>query len=238
MATVVAAPARAATTDQLVDAARALRARLTAAGIAGTVDVDDDQQAVVVQLVAADDVDRTRRLLDPGEMQIRPVLGLLDTAAGDCREAALDPDNEAVACEAVRTDPADPTSDPLPSERWTRWRLGPAQLGSRDLDAVTITGEGDTSQVLLTFTADGADLWAQLTGEAPCMQGPGRQVAIIVDGRVVTAPPLAYDIECGVGLTGGEAVIHVLARGEAIELASLLRDQLAIPLQVHYVQQP
>src|SRR5690606_28801837 len=81
--------------------------------------------------------------------------------------------------------------------------------------------------------------WAELTAEAAC-EPPGpptRRVAIVLDDRVVSSPSVANDVQCGVGITGGNTVITgSFSEEEAEDLALLVRAG-ALPVPVEVVEQ-
>lgn len=109
--------------------------------------------------------------------------------------------------------------------------LGPAELRGTEV-AEAIPGF-DTSRsqwvVSLDLTAEGAEAFAELTGEAASapVGDPRRQIAIVLDGEVVASPEVNPDVPPGVGITGGRAQITmgtgVDAETEARDLGTVLR---------------
>lgn len=109
--------------------------------------------------------------------------------------------------------------------------LGPAELRGTEI-AEAIPGF-DTSRsqwvVSLDLSSAGADAFARLTGEvaAAPVGDPRRQIAIVLDGEVVTSPEVNPDVAPGVGITGGRAQITmgtgVDAETEARDLGTVLR---------------
>jgi len=109
--------------------------------------------------------------------------------------------------------------------------LGPARLRGADV-AEAIPGFDTTRSqwvVSLDLTADGGDLFAALTGEAAAapVGAPQRQIAIVLDGEVVTAPEVNADVAPGEGITGGRAQITMGggtgSETEARDLGTVLR---------------
>lgn len=109
--------------------------------------------------------------------------------------------------------------------------LGPARLRGADV-AEAIPGFDTTRSqwvVSLDLTADGGDLFAALTGEAAAapVGAPERQIAIVLDGEVVTAPEVNADVAPGEGITGGRAQITMGggtdSETEARDLGTVLR---------------
>ena len=83
--------------------------------------------------------------------------------------------------------------------------------------------------VTLDLTDEGAALFAELTAEAAAytLGDPRRQIAIVLDGRVVTAPEVNATVSPTEGITGGRAQITVgrseTDQEEALDLAVVLR---------------
>jgi preprotein translocase subunit SecD len=83
--------------------------------------------------------------------------------------------------------------------------------------------------VTLDLTGEGAEKFAALTAEAASFPpgDPSRQIAIVLDGEIITAPAVNPDVSPETGITGGSAQI-TMGRGddsqqEAQDLALTLR---------------
>jgi protein-export membrane protein SecD len=115
------------------------------------------------------------------------------------------------------------------------FKVGPAALIGNDVaDALPFF---DTNQgqwiVQLDLSAQGADKFARLTQAAASYPGgifpdPRRKIAIVLDGEVITAPPVSDDVDPTTGITGGRAIISIggsgaVAEAEARDLGVLLR---------------
>ena len=115
------------------------------------------------------------------------------------------------------------------------FKVGPAALIGTDVaDALPLF---DTNQgqwiVQLDLSAQGADRFARLTQAAASYPGgifpdPRRKIAIVLDGEVITAPPVSDDVDPTTGITGGRAIISIggsgaVAEAEARDLGVLLR---------------
>ncbi len=123
--------------------------------------------------------------------------------------------------------------------------VGPAALEGRHIaDAVpTFDPTSATWAVSLDLTSEGGELFAELTGEAATypIGDPRRQIAIVLDGAVISAPSVNPDVVPGVGITGGRALITMgggeNAQEEAQDLALVLRyGSLPVEFQISAVQ--
>lgn len=85
-------------------------------------------------------------------------------------------------------------------------------------------------QIALTFDAQGADLFAKVTGE---IAGTGRVLGIFLDDKLISSPLVGPEFQ-GKGITGGRAVITGNFTSDAAnELALQIRSgALPIPLEI------
>lgn len=105
--------------------------------------------------------------------------------------------------------------------------LGPAKVMGDTIDLANPGFDQTTAQwlVQLEFDTEGGDNFANLTGVAAGFPSgdPRRQIAIVLDGEVVSAPAVNEEITPGEGITGGQAVITVGGQQEAEDLGVVLR---------------
>jgi preprotein translocase subunit SecD len=127
------------------------------------------------------------------------------------------------------------------------YQLGPQALSGREVrDAsATIDTQGLGGwQVNLQFTGTGDRQYKELTGEAACQPegDPKRQIAIVLDGRVVSAPAVNMDVQCNAGISGGGIITlggetPAAQEAEAKDLALKLRyGSLPVRLEISNVQ--
>jgi preprotein translocase subunit SecD len=149
---------------------------------------------------------------DGTQLRFRPVLTELPpgppagAAAGrqSTDPAAQQAAAQALDCAQGKPEPLDGRDDPaLPlvscdRAEGTKYILGPGFLSGADVSRVDATVDPQTgsSIVQLSFTAAGARTWAEWTG-----QNIGKQVAMVLKSRVLTAPAVQSAI------TGGETQI-------------------------------
>jgi preprotein translocase subunit SecD len=112
--------------------------------------------------------------------------------------------------------------------------VGPSRLGGADLESVQVAstgGVGDLGQwqVLVDMSLGGAAKFQDMTREAASQPSghPRRQIAIVLDGVVVSAAYVNDDVDPNVGIDGGSAVITTGAsenqQQAAEDLAAVLR---------------
>ncbi|MCJ7755650.1 MAG: protein translocase subunit SecD, partial [Thermoanaerobaculales bacterium] len=114
------------------------------------------------------------------------------------------------------------------------YHVGPSQLSGADLDNALAGFQGGATQlpqwqVQLDLSNEGADKFQELTKVAASFSpgDPRRQIAIVLDGEVVSAPQVNADVDPDVGISGGSAVITMGTgenqQQEAQDLAVVLR---------------
>ncbi|HIE21604.1 MAG TPA: protein translocase subunit SecD [Acidimicrobiia bacterium] len=123
--------------------------------------------------------------------------------------------------------------------------LGPAELeGKQVADAVPLFDPNSAAwSVSLEFTSDGAQAFAELTAKAASYPpgDPRRQIAIVLDGEVISAPVVNPGVDPRTGITGGRAQITMGggedAQVEANDLAVVLRyGSLPVAFEISSVQ--
>ena len=119
--------------------------------------------------------------------------------------------------------------------------LGPAELMGTDVDEALPQFTGVQWAVSLDLSSEGAEQFADLTGEAASYppNDPQRRIAIVLDGEVLTAPEVNPDVGPE-GITGGRAQITVGqtpdAEEEAQQLSVVLRyGSLPVPFETSQV---
>ena len=89
------------------------------------------------------------------------------------------------------------------------YQLGPAELTGNDIaDAIAVFPENEWI-VSLEFKDESASLFTELTKKLANENGEKRKLAIVLDGEVVSAPGIAFDVDPTVGITGGTAAISM-----------------------------
>jgi preprotein translocase subunit SecD len=120
--------------------------------------------------------------------------------------------------------------------------LGKVALGGTDISSarpqLATTGQSGVTtgqwETQLSFSGRGGDRFQKLTGQAACNNDPNdpkRQIAITLDAVVINHPPVASDVQCNQGISGGTAVITGQTQAEAENLAPLISSG-ALPLKL------
>jgi len=124
-------------------------------------------------------------------------------------------------------------------------QVGPAALEGTDVDEALPIFDTNSGvwAVSLDLTSDGGTKFAQLTADAASypLGDPRRQIAIVLDGEVVSAPGVNPDVSPDTGISGGRALITIGAsedaQQEAQDLALTLRyGSLPVAFEVSAVQ--
>jgi protein-export membrane protein SecD len=119
--------------------------------------------------------------------------------------------------------------------------MGKVALGGTDIASarpqLATTGQGGVTtgqwETQLNFSGRGGNRFEDLTGQAACNPDgdPKRNIAITLDAVVINYPPVASDVQCNQGISGGSAVITGQTQAEAENLAPLISSG-ALPLKL------
>ncbi len=89
------------------------------------------------------------------------------------------------------------------------YELGPAELTGNDIsDAIAVYPDNEWI-VSLELKSESASKFTDLTKYLASKQGEQRKLAIVLDGEVVSAPGIAFDVDPSIGITGGNAAISM-----------------------------
>lgn len=176
-----------------------------------TISGDD---TVVVQLPGVEDEQRAIDAVgQTGLLSFRPVLGSVAGSVGPLAgedQPNLDPETGLTIEDDITAESA-----------WLLYQDPGVTNQVLELGAAVLQGE-HVSQALPVFdpnsavwavtldlTGEGADLFAELTAEAASFPigDPRRQIAIVLDGEVITAPGVNPSVSPDTGITGGTAQI-------------------------------
>ena len=238
--------------DEILDQTVAtIRERVDALGVAEP-DIARQGDTIQVQLPGVADQEQAREIIGrTAQLQFRQVLEVLPPDTSDLSETAtasagatcderadtaIPPaDEEVVLC--LRTyDPVDPDVE-LPREQWNRLRMGPVAVSGANLTdaSAQLIPQQIVEQwiVEMEFDGEGADAFAEVTGNLACLQGVQRQLAIVLDSIVEQAPPVSQDVACGQGIQGGSAVVNTVGENDAKDLALVLKAG-ALPIQLDF----
>ena len=159
----------------------------------------------------------------------------LDCTKPETYTATDNPDKEVVLCAR------DEAGQLRPNASSPKLLLGKVALGGTDISSArpqlatagqagVTTGQWETQ---LSFNGRGGDRFRDLTGKAACNPegDPKRNIAITLDAVVINYPPVASDVQCNQGISGGSAVITGQTQAEAQNLAPLISSG-ALPLKL------
>ena len=155
------------------------------------------------------------------------------------------------------SDPAYPTttvtSDPKVTETVTllgtgndntKYTLDPAVLTGADVQSANAVIDPSTGQwsVSLAFKSGPSNTWTQFTSKLACItntSSPTRQIGIVLDNAVQSAPVIGSNVACGTGInTGTTSITGNFSQTKAKNLALVLQTgALPVVLTKSTVQQ-
>lgn len=222
--------------DSVDKAVDIIRSRVDALGVAEPEIARQGADLVQVQIPGVADPAAAERVIGKtAKLSFRPVLGVVT-------ETAI-PEGSALTEVASGSPPVTPAEQDLP-DREVQFamkdrpqvvlRLGPVEVEGSDVRRADALFENFNWIVSLEFTPEGARKFKSLTGRLACYprDDPKRQVAIVLDQVVESAPTMSDEVRCNEGISD-RAVITVGQGGEreAKELALVLRYG-ALPVEL------
>ncbi|MDI3386225.1 protein translocase subunit SecD [Streptomyces sp. B-S-A8] len=205
-----------------------LRQRVDALGVSEPSLTRSGDDRIIVELPGVQDPREAAEVIGrTAQLTVHPVTGVTDKK----------PQPQSPTAPA-----GEPRTLPDPDQKGAYLKLGKAALtgdGVRDAEAVLDQQNMAGWVVNLEFRKAAGEDWARVTGQAACApQGdPQRRVAIVLDGRIISAPSVNPDVACRVGITGGSTQITGnFQQPEAEELAALVKGG-ALPVPVEVVEQ-
>lgn len=237
-AVVVLAPKVPVSADAFQETTTALKGRLSDLGVEDVQVEMIGNETIELHIpgdLALDDEQVIDVLAPAGNLGFRQVLAVYPTSESSSFGTPTEPP---VLTPVDRISP-DSTIVLPDSEGTTVYELGPEAIsGEEILKAETEEPSGSQGTVVtLAFTPQGEASYRSLTGEVACvgMGDPRRQIAIVLDDEVLSAPQVAEDVPCNAGITGG-GVITVADDGdegfEARRLAAIIDHPGAVELDV------
>ena len=220
-----------------------IRTRIDALGVAEPeVSVAGDEN-ILIQLPGLEEEEEALELIGTtAQLTFRQIEAILDTSAQgvkekDIPEITTDTSRAANAEEVVYPDAENP--DIL-------YTLKPAVLtGDVVEEAEAVVDQTGAWAVTIEMSDEGEDIWADFTGRLACLRDEGEQiksqVAIVLDGRVESAAPMAGPenpgggVLCDEGITGGNTQIDTQEKEASEDLALVLRTG-ALPLTLEQSQ--
>lgn len=211
--------------DVLEKTVEVLQRRVDQAGVAEPEIAVEGSTNVFIQLPGTDDPQRLLDLIGrTAQLQFRQVQEIIVPADPQYATATVtasdSPDEEVIYEDA----------DGI------RYRLAPAALTGASVSegAAILDQAGIGWQVTVRFDREGTGEWERFTAELACLPigDPQRQVAIVLDRVVESSPQMGEDVQCDVGITGGDTVITGnFTEDEAQDLAIVLTAG-ALPVEL------
>jgi preprotein translocase subunit SecD len=238
------------TSEQLNTTVDIIRSRVNSKGVAES-EVNLEGGNIVVSIPDVPNPDDVIAAVGTtAQLQFRPVTEIVAPSdpknkqdpfkAVDCTKPETyttsdNPDKEVVLCAR------DEAGQLRPNASSPKLLLGKVALGGTDISSArpqlatagqagVTTGQWETQ---LNFNGRGGDRFRDLTGKAACNPegDPKRNIAITLDAVVINYPPVASDVQCNQGISGGSAVITGQTQAEAQNLAPLISSG-ALPLKL------
>ncbi len=228
------------TPDAVDQAVEIIRNRVDALGVAEPEITRQGANLIQVQIPGVADPAAAERVIGrTARLAFRPVLSVVTETTiplgdgGSLTESAL--------AQAAITGLATPADQDLPDKEVTfplndrpevLMRLGPVEVDGTSVKRADAVFENLEWVVALEFDSEGASKFKALTGRLACFpqNDPKRQLAIVLDQKIESAPTMGDEVRCNEGISG-RAIISVGDENGAKELALVLRYG-ALPVEL------
>jgi preprotein translocase subunit SecD len=240
------------TSEQLNTTVDIIRNRVNSKGVAES-EVNLEGGNIVVSIPDVPNPDDVIQAVGTtAQLQFRPVKEVVDPnnpkykqapfKAVDCTQPETYANKDNPDADNVVLCARDQAGQLRPDANSAKLLMGKVALGGTDIASarpqLATTGQGGVTtgqwETQLSFNGRGGDRFRDLTGEAACNTDPNdpkRQIAITLDAVVINHPPVASDVQCHQGISGGSAVITGQTQAEAENLAPLISSG-ALPLKL------
>lgn len=228
------------TGEAMDKAVEIIRSRVDGLGIGEPEITRQGNDLIQVQIPGVQDPERAESVVGrTAQLSFRPVIGVATdtvipqdvTGTSTVSRPSVTPPNE--------DDPAATVRFPLKESPDTVLILGPVALMGDQVTRADATLAAGSEVVTLEFTGEGEAAFKKITGELACNpQGdPKRQLAIVLDGIIESAPQMGTEVQCNQGISQG-AQISTGSAQEARDLALVLRyGSLPVALTVEAREQ-
>jgi len=181
-------------------------------------------KGVLVQLPGLTDQEKAIDAVGTtGLLSFRPVLSSsVDTGYSPAFIITNDPDNEGEVLTSVPEGVNEYTGISLNDEINTIsyllsdeggfpviYKLGPSKLTGADIENASAIVPENEWIVQLKFKENSSSKFTELTKQLAQELGEQRKLAIVLDGKVVSAPSISYEVDPNIGIDGGTAAITV-----------------------------
>ena len=213
--------------DKLDEAVNILRNRIDRAGVGEPAISREGSNNILIEIPGVKDSAALLKLVgQTAELQFRPVISQLNP--GDPGYATA-----TVAASADAKDQQLVLGGPTSSDQ-VKYVVGPVAVegsGVSGASAVVDPNSGAWS-VSLSFKSDAAKLWTAFTAKLACNQGVTREVAIVLDNVVQSAPGMNSDVACNTGITSGSTSIQGVGDQTAAKNLALVLATGALPVKL------
>ena len=209
--------ANAETVDQAIEV---LRGRVDALGIAEPTLTRSGETRIIVELPDVQDPEQAVEALgQTAQLTIHRVVR---------------------AVPSLDTEPSRPGNLVFPDEDQGGFlEIGPVRVDGDQItssDAQQDPSRGIDWTVDIQFDGEGGDAWQEMTGQAACFSDDRRRIAIVLDDRIISSPPVAESVACDVGIPGNATEITGGFGFEEANNLAVLIEGGALPLPVEIIE--
>jgi protein-export membrane protein SecD/preprotein translocase SecF subunit len=215
--------------DKINEAVNILRNRIDRAGVGEPQISREGSSNILIEIPGVKDSVALLKLVgQTAQLQFRPVVNILSPsdpgyATATVAESADAKDQQLTLAGASLTDKV-------------KYVVGPVAVDGSGVSGATAIINPNNGQwsVSLDFKSDAAKQWTAFTGKLACNQAgsPTRDIAIVLDNVVQSAPAVATDVACNTGITSGTTSITGVGDQTAAKNLALVLATGALPVKL------
>jgi preprotein translocase subunit SecD len=222
------------TPDAVDQAVEIVRSRVDALGVAEPEITKQGADLIQVQIPGIEDPSVAERVIGKtARLSFRPVLGVVTETAIPLEGSITEPISGLARTTPAEEDlPDKEVTFPLKDRPEVALKLGPVEVDGTSVRRADAVFENFSWVVSLEFNSEGSEKFKALTGRLACFprDDPRRQVAIVLDQKIESAPTMGEDVRCNEGIST-RTIITVGDEKDAKELALVLRFG-ALPVEL------
>lgn len=215
--------------DKIDEAVNILRNRIDRAGVGEPQISREGSTNILIEIPGVKDSVALLKLVgQTAQLQFRPVVNILTSS---------DP-GYATATVAASADAKDQqlTLGGSSTRDTTKYVVGPVAVDGSGVSGASAVINPNTGawSVNLDFKSDAAKQWTTFTGKLACNASgsPTRDIAIVLDNVVQSAPAVATDVVCNTGITSGSTSITGVGDQTSAKNLALVLATGALPVKL------
>ncbi|HEU5002823.1 MAG TPA: protein translocase subunit SecF [Actinomycetota bacterium] len=216
--------------DKVDEAVNILRNRVDALGVSNADVTREGNINILVEIPNVKDPNGVLKILgQTAQLEFRQVQQVITNGAPGYSTLTVTPDDQRFTTATV-------VDYGIGQDSKTKYQLATATLTGEAISGANaqVNTSNGAWLVNLTFKSNFQSTWTKFTSNLACItntSSPTRQIGIVLDNRVQSAPVVQTDVACGTGIPGGTQIQGSFTQSDAKNLALVLQSG-ALPVKL------